>query len=211
MDIPLSDLQLRIRDLGSTLLSVCQASWATVLAAAYRRTDVCFGNVVSGRTLDLDGLERLVAPCFNTIPVRVDFPEASSNFDLVKHLQKMNTELIAYQFTPLRLIQRSINRTGKHIFDTLLLLQKPLQDIDKNVWTLEGDSGDMDIPLVCEIVPCPGLNSLVVNLHRDMSIVTEEVATAMADMFKLTLRAILTAPHASLQRGPFCERQSMML
>ncbi|SCO37808.1 non-ribosomal peptide synthetase [Fusarium fujikuroi] len=198
MDIPLSDLQLRIRDLGSTLLSVCQASWATVLAAAYRRTDVCFGNVVSGRTLDLDGLERLVAPCFNTIPVRVDFPEASSNFDLVKHLQKMNTELIAYQFTPLRLIQRSINRTGKHIFDTLLLLQKPLQDIDKNVWTLEGDSGDMDIPLVCEIVPCPGLNSLVVNLHRDMSIVTEEVATAMADIFKLTLRAILTAPHASL-------------
>ncbi|KAI1011226.1 hypothetical protein LB504_002719 [Fusarium proliferatum] len=198
MDIPLSDLQLRIRDLGSTLLSVCQASWATVLAAAYRRTDVCFGNVISGRTLDIDGLERLVAPCFNTIPVRVDFPEASSNLDLVKHLQKMNTELIAYQFTPLRLIQRSINRTGKHIFDTLLLLQKPLQDIDKNVWTLEGDSGDMDIPLVCEIVPCPGLNSLVVNLHRDMSIVTEEVATAMADMFKLTLRAILTAPHASL-------------
>ncbi|KAG4289239.1 hypothetical protein FPRO06_04061 [Fusarium proliferatum] len=198
MDIPLSDLQLRIRDLGSTLLSVCQASWATVLAAAYRRTDVCFGNVVSGRTLDIDGLERLVAPCFNTIPVRVDFPEASSNLDLVKHLQKMNTELIAYQFTPLRLIQRSINRTGKHIFDTLLLLQKPLQDIDKSVWTLEGDSGDMDIPLVCEIVPCPGLNSLVVNLHRDMSIVTEEVATAMADIFKLTLRAILTAPHANL-------------
>ncbi|KAF5981755.1 hypothetical protein FCOIX_4096 [Fusarium coicis] len=197
MDIPLSDLQLRIRDLGSTLLSVCQASWATVLAAAYRRTDVCFGNVVSGRTLDIEGLERLVAPCFNTIPVRVDFPEASSNLDLLKHLQKMNTELIAYQFTPLRLIQHSINRTGKHIFDTLLLLQKPLQDIDKNVWTLEGDSGDMDIPLVCEIVPCPGLNSLVINIHRDMSIVTEEVATAMADFFKLTMRAILTAPHAN--------------
>ncbi|KAF5230490.1 hypothetical protein FANTH_13811 [Fusarium anthophilum] len=197
MDIPLSDLQLRIRDLGSTLLSVCQASWATVLAATYSRTDVCFGNVVSGRTLDIEGLERLVAPCFNTIPLRVDFPEASSNLDLVKHLQKMNTELIPYQFTPLRLIQRSINRTGKHIFDTLLLLQKPLQDIDKNVWTLEGDSGDMDIPLVCEIVPCPGLNSLVVNLHRDMSIITEEVATAMADIFKLTLRAILTTPHAN--------------
>ncbi|KAF9772216.1 non-ribosomal peptide synthetase nps2 [Fusarium sp. DS 682] len=198
MDIPLSDMQSRIRDLGTTLLSVCQASWCTVLAIAYRRTDVCFGNVVSGRTLDIEGLDRLVAPCFNTIPVRADFPETPSNIDMVKHLQKMNTELIAYQFTPLRLIQRSINRTGKHVFDTLLLLQKPLQDIDKNVWTLEGDSGDVDIPLVCEIVPCPGLNSLVINLHRDMSIVTEEVVTAMADVFKLTLRAILTTPHASL-------------
>ncbi|KAM0248569.1 hypothetical protein ACHAP5_003294 [Fusarium lateritium] len=197
MDMPLNDLQARLRNLGITLLSVCQASWATALTMAYRRSDVCFGNVVSGRTLDIEGLDRLVAPCFNTIPFRVDFPSTSSNIDMVKHLQKVNTELLAYHFTPLRLIQRSINRTGKHIFDTLLLLQKPLQDIDKSVWTLEGDSGDMDIPLVCEIVPCPGLNSLVVNVHRDMSIVTEEVATAMADVFKLTLRNILMAPHAS--------------
>ncbi|WZH41454.1 Non-ribosomal peptide synthetase [Fusarium acuminatum] len=196
MDLPLTDLQARLRSLGITLLSVCQASWATALTMAYRRSDVCFGNVVSGRTLDIEGLDKLVAPCFNTIPLRVDFPSTSSNIDMVKHLQNVNTEMLAYQFTPLRLIQRSINRTGKHIFDTLLLLQKPLQDIDKGVWTLEGDSGDMDIPLVCEIVPCPGLNSLVVNLHRDMSIVTEEVATAMADIFKLTLRTILMAPHA---------------
>ncbi|KAM0563789.1 hypothetical protein ACHAPJ_001522 [Fusarium lateritium] len=197
MDIPLTDLQARLRDLGTTLLSACQVSWATVLAMVYRRSDVCFGNVVSGRTLDIEGLDRLVAPCFNTIPVRVNFPTTSSNVDMVKHLQKLNTELLEYQFTPLRLVQRTINRTGKHVFDTLLLLQKPLQDIDKNVWTLEGDSGDMDIPLVCEIVPCPGLNSLVINLHRDMSIVTEEIAIAMADVFKLTLRAILTAPQAT--------------
>ncbi|KAF4987342.1 hypothetical protein FGRMN_10422 [Fusarium graminum] len=197
MDLPLANIQARIRSLGMTLLSVCQASWATALAMAYRRSDVCFGNVVSGRTLDIEGLDRLVAPCFNTIPLRVDFPPMSSNIDMVKQLQKLNAELIAYQFTPLRFIQRSINRTGNHVFDTLLLLQTPLQDIDKSVWTLEGDSGDMDIPLVCEIIPCPGLNSLVINVHRDMSIVTEEVATAMSDIFKLTLRAILTAPHAS--------------
>ncbi|KAM0403884.1 hypothetical protein ACHAQC_001501 [Fusarium culmorum] len=197
LDMPLADLQGRLRDFGTTLLSVCQASWATVLAMTYRQPDVCFGNVMSGRTLDIDGLERLVAPCFNTIPIRVDLPTTSSNIDMVKHLQKLNTELLTYQFTPLRLIQRSINRTGKHIFDTLLLLQKPLQDIDQTVWELEADSGDMDIPLVCEVVPCPGLNSLVINLHRDMSIVTEDVASAMADAFKVILKAILTAPHST--------------
>ncbi|KAJ4138022.1 non-ribosomal peptide synthetase nps2 [Fusarium equiseti] len=196
LDMPLADLHGRLRDFGTTLLSVCQASWATVLAMAYRQSDVCFGNVMSGRTLDIDGLDRLVAPCFNTIPIRVDLPGMSSNIDMVRHLQMLNTELLTYQFTPLRLIQRSINRTGKHIFDTLLLLQKPLQDIDQNVWTLEGDSGDMDIPLVCEVVPCPGLNSLVINLHRDMSTVTEEVATAMADVFKIILKAILATPHS---------------
>ncbi|KAJ3465164.1 hypothetical protein MRS44_005822 [Fusarium solani] len=198
LDLPLTELQARLRDLGTTLLSICQASWATVLAMAYRRPDVCFGNVVSGRTLNMEGLDRLVAPCFNTIPVRADFTVSWSNLDLVKHLQKLNAELLAYQFTPLRLVQRTVNRTGKHLFDTLLLLQKPLQDIEKDVWTLEGDSGDMDIPLVCEVVPCPSLNSLVINLHRDMSIVPEEIAAAMADVFKLMLRAILLSPHATL-------------
>ncbi|KAM5371350.1 hypothetical protein ACJZ2D_008048 [Fusarium nematophilum] len=201
LDLPLTKLQSRLRDLGTTLLSACQASWAIVLAIAYRRPDVCFGNVVSGRTLDMEGLDRLIAPCFNTIPVRADFPATWSNLDLVKHLQKLNTDLLAYQFTPLRLVQRTVNRTGKHLFDTLLLLQKPLQDIDKNVWTLEGDSGDMDIPLVCEVVPCPSLNSLVINLHRDMAIVTEEIAATMADVFKLMMRAILLSPHATLMNG----------
>lgn len=198
LDLPLTELQARLRDLGTTLLSICQASWATVLAMAYRRSDVCFGNVVSGRTLNMEGLDRLVAPCFNTIPVRADFTASWSNLDLVKHLQKLNAELLVYQFTPLRLVQRTVNRTGKHLFDTLLLVQKPLQDIEKRVWTLEGDSGDMDIPLVCEVVPCPSLNSLVINLHRDMSIVPEEIATAMADVFKLMLRAILLSPQATL-------------
>ncbi|KAL6408163.1 hypothetical protein AUP68_08012 [Ilyonectria robusta] len=198
LDLPLTELLTRTRHLGTSLLAVCQASWANVLSMAHNRHDVCFGNVVGGRTLNMEGLDRLVAPCFNTIPVRVDFSPSWSNIEMAKHLQKLNTELLAYQFTPLRLIQRKVNRTGRHLFDTLLLVQTPLQDIDNRVWTLEGDSGDMDIPLVCEVVPCPSLNSLVINIHRDMSIVTSDVAAALAEAFKLLLKATLTSPHATI-------------
>ncbi|KAH6880508.1 hypothetical protein B0T10DRAFT_145339 [Thelonectria olida] len=198
LDLPLTELQTRIRSLGTSLLSVCQASWASVLSMAHGKPDVCFGNVVSGRTLALEGLDRLIAPCFNTIPVRANFSTNWSNIELVKQMHKINTELLAYQFTPLRLIQRTVNRTGRHLFDTLLLVQKPLQDIDRKVWTLEGDSGDMDIPLVCEIVPCPSLNSLVINICRDMSIVTGDVAAALADAFKLFLKSAITSPHATV-------------
>ncbi|KAH7161602.1 hypothetical protein EDB81DRAFT_349551 [Dactylonectria macrodidyma] len=198
LDLPLTVLQTRTRNLGTSLLSVCQASWANVLSMAHGRHDVCFGNVVGGRTLNMEGLDRLVAPCFNSIPVRVDFSHNWSNIEMAKHLQKLNTDLIAYQFTPLRLIQRKVNRTGRHLFETLLLVQTPLQDIDSKVWTLEEDSGDMDIPLVCEVVPCPSLNSLVINIHRDMNIVTDDVATALAEAFKLLLKATLTSPHATI-------------
>ncbi|KAH7130013.1 hypothetical protein B0J13DRAFT_530084 [Dactylonectria estremocensis] len=198
LDLPLTVLQARTRSLGTSLLSVCQASWANVLSMAHGRHDVCFGNVVGGRTLNMEGLDRLVAPCFNSIPVRVDFSPNWSNIEMAKYLQKLNTDLLAYQFTPLRLIQRKVSRTGRHLFETLLLVQTPLQDIDSGVWTLEEDSGEMDIPLVCEVVPCPSLNSLVINIHRDMNIVTDDVATALAEAFKLLLKATLTSPHATL-------------
>lgn len=198
LDLPLTDLHNRIRNLGGSLLSVCQSSWANVLAIAHNRPDVCFGNVVSGRTLDIEGLERLVAPCFNSIPIRANFPSRPTNLDLLKHFQTLNNSLMPYQFTPLRSIQRLVNRNGRHLFDTLLLLQKPLQNIDKEVWTLEEDSGEMDIPLVCEVVPCPGLNSLVVNIHRDMNLVTGETAMIMAETFKFLLQTTLMSPHSKL-------------
>lgn len=198
LDMPLTEFYKRTRNLGVSLLSVCQASWANVLATAHSRHDVCFGNVVSGRTLDIDGLDRLVAPCFNTLPIRANFSNNSTNLELIKYFQALNNGLIPYQFTPLRLIQRIVNGSGKHLFDTLLLLQQPLQDIDRRVWTLEEDSGDMDIPLVCEIVPCPGVNSLIINIHRNMDTVTEETATAMAEALKLFLKISLHAPHATI-------------
>ncbi|KAI5459365.1 hypothetical protein BGZ63DRAFT_361323 [Mariannaea sp. PMI_226] len=198
LDLPLTELQSRIRNLGTSLLSVCQASWAGVLSMAHGKPDVCFGNVISGRTLNLDGLDRLIAPCFNTVPVRANFSSTWSNIELVKQLHKVNTDLLAYQFTPLRLIQRTVRQAGRHLFDTLLLVQTPLQEIDSKVWTLEGDSGDMDIPLVCEVVPCPGLNSLVINVYRDMSIVSGDVATALAEAFKSFLKSIVLSPHAKV-------------
>ncbi|KAF7561695.1 hypothetical protein G7046_g2447 [Stylonectria norvegica] len=198
LGLPLTELQAQIRTLGVSLLSICQASWANVLAMVHKRSDVCFGNVVNGRTLNIEGLDRLVAPCFNTIPVRADFARNSSNIDLVKQMQTLNAATIPYQFTPLRLVQKTASQNGRHLFDTLLLLQKPLQDMDKDLWTLEEDSGEMDIPLVCEIVPCPGLNSLIINIHRDMSIVTGETATILAETFKFLLQTTLSAPHATL-------------
>lgn len=198
LDLPLTDLQTRVRSLGASLLSVCQAAWASVLSMAHGKPDVCFGNVVSGRTLAVDGLDRLVAPCFNTVPVRASFGAGWSNVELAKHMHRVNADMLAYQFTPLRAIQRTVNWTGRHLFDTLLLVQKPLQDMDSDVWTLEADSGDMDVPLVCEVVPCPSLNSLVINIYRDMSIVTGDVAAALADAFKLLLEATLLSPHAAV-------------
>jgi ferricrocin synthase len=194
----LSDLRGKIQSMGVSLLSLCQAAWANTLAIAHDGPDVCFGNVVNGRTIGIEDIDYLIAPCFNTVPVRKDISTHIHRMDLVKSFHSLASEIVPYQFTPLRLIQKAVSRQGLGLFDTLLLLQHPLREMDDSVWILESDSSEMNIPLVCEVVPCPGLDSTVVNIQYDMNVVTSDIASTLAAIFVSQLEEILESPYAKL-------------
>ncbi|RCI16981.1 hypothetical protein L249_3076 [Ophiocordyceps polyrhachis-furcata BCC 54312] len=197
--VTLSEVQGRLRCLGLSLLSACQTAWAMVLSRACKCSDVAFGSVVNGRIADVAGLNRLVAPCFNTIAMRVNLAGFSQVKDMARDMQDLNVQMIPYQFTPLRQIQKAVNCQRRALFDTLLLLQQPLKEMDDSVWTLEEDSGNMDVPFVCEVVPCPNLNSIVLNAHYDIGIVSRDVAASLADIFVYFLRQLIYMPFSSLE------------
>ena len=144
---PLTQLHKTSREIGISLLSVCQAAWASVLGAVIDTGDVCFGNVVSGRTVLVDGVTELVAPCFNTVPVRINLGQTERNIDLLKRFQELNPKILEHQFTPLRSLLRSHapQKDRRRLFDTILLLQQPSRPLNKDVWTLERDDGEMDV------------------------------------------------------------------
>ncbi|PKK50675.1 hypothetical protein CI102_7164 [Trichoderma harzianum] len=198
LEMSYGEVKTRLRSLGVSLLSVCQAAWADTLAVCSTSTDVCFGLVMNGRTLDIEGLDRLVAPCFNTIAIRKDVSTSSRNIDLAKSFQRLNSDVQRYQFSPLRLIQKLGAKEGRRLFDTLLLLQSPLQDMDAGVWTLEEDNGDMDIPVVCEVVPHSSSDSITINLHYDEGALSEDVGSTLAEVFKDFFQTILDHPSAAL-------------
>lgn len=168
LDLSLSTIEHRLRMLNVSLLSLLQATWSSLLGVIQRTDDVCFGNVVNGRTSVVDRVDELVAPCFNTIPARVKLHGKRRNIDLLNYFQKLNPELLHYQFTPLRRIQ-ALSPKASRLFDTLLLLQQPPKQLNQSVWTLERDDGEMDFPLVCEVTPILGGDSqtLEVKLHFD--------------------------------------------
>lgn len=168
LDQPLSTIEHRLRMLNVSLLSFLQATWSSLLGVIQESDDVCFGNVVNGRTSMVERVDELVAPCFNTIPARVQLHDQRRNIDLLKFFQSLNPELLQYQFTPLRRIQTLCSRALR-VFDTLLLLQQTPKKLNESVWTLERDDGEMDFPLICEVTPVLGNDSraLEVKLHFD--------------------------------------------
>ena len=144
LGISLADLERRLMSAGTTLLSACQASWAITLMVLAKTDDVCFGNVFSGRSVPVDRVDELVAPCFNTVPLRVCSTGVKLNGDLINAVQELNIATLDYQFTPLRRIQRQ-SFHGNVIFNTLLLLQTPARPLNDEVWILEKDEGDMGV------------------------------------------------------------------
>lgn len=146
VDMTLSEATARTRVLGVSLLALVQTAWAKALGRIFDTGDICFGNVVNGRSLPIEGISDLVAPCFNTVPIRMDLSRSQRNLDVMKAFQRINAELMNYQFTPLRRIQSMVPGVGNQaLFDTLLLLQQPSRSLDQRLWTLERDNGDMDV------------------------------------------------------------------
>lgn len=138
-------LEKHCRRLSISLLGLTQASWAKLLFMYLRTKDVCFGNIVSGRTLPLEGIERLVAPCFNTLPIRLQLDTAISNLDFIIRVQQRNLDALPYQFTPLRRIHRCYDNGGRPLFDNLFILQKPQDSPDNHIWSVKSDIGFMDV------------------------------------------------------------------
>ncbi|KAF1921200.1 hypothetical protein BDU57DRAFT_40928 [Ampelomyces quisqualis] len=195
LQVPLNEVREACQNMSITLLSVVHATWAKLLYFYTGENDVCFGTVVSGRSLSGQGLERLVAPCFNTLPVRIKFDFGKENIALALQAHSFGVESSAFHLTPLRRIQTSLRGDGIPLFDTLVILQNPHEPLDDTIWTLENDLGDMDLPLVCEISHDEAADKLDLVIHYHSTIMSKSEAEIVAKTFDTTLQTIIAQPH----------------
>lgn len=57
----------------TTLAMLLTAGWATIMAQYLNVTDVTFGGIVSGRDSDVPGVDNIMGPCYQYMPIRVKF------------------------------------------------------------------------------------------------------------------------------------------
>ncbi|KAG8626450.1 hypothetical protein KVT40_005395 [Elsinoe batatas] len=190
--IPSGQLQHFQKKHSVSLLSILQASWSQTLSVMQNSGDLCFGNVVSGRTVPVEGIARIVAPCFNTLPVRTKLKDHKDNLALVQHLHQLNIDAMSYHLTPLRRIQQRL-QVESRLFDSLVLLQQTQQKLDPAIWSFAGEKGDMDFPCILEVTPQG--DELSLSLHYQQSLFSEAaVAQAICHLFSDLLLYTLRNP-----------------
>ncbi|KAM0721188.1 hypothetical protein Q7P37_003475 [Cladosporium fusiforme] len=195
-----SDIDSFSRRHNISVASLFQAAWARVLAKAQGADDVCFGDVVSGRSVSVAGVERLVAPCFNTVPIRVALEDTETNIGLARSLHENKINADTYQLAPLRRIQAQSNTPDVHLFDSLMLVQPPARDLDSEIWEVREDEGLMDLPLVVEVVQ--SLHRPQLLIHYDTRYLSQTAASLFADAFAKSLEDCIQYPSGNAQDIP---------
>ncbi|CAI7665164.1 unnamed protein product [Penicillium glandicola] len=184
------------KDLSVTPLNIFHAAWGRLLSLYTDSSDICFGNVFSCRTIPLDGADRIVGPCFNTLPIRIKSSLTATNSDIMNLSQKSNNDILPHQLSPLRRIQRRVLGDGSRLFDTLIIFQNRSTDLDRNIWELLQDEGNMGFPLICEIIPDESTDNIQICLHFQVSYISQAVAEDIARDFATLVGHITQYPSA---------------
>ncbi|MBY0461909.1 MAG: amino acid adenylation domain-containing protein, partial [Alphaproteobacteria bacterium] len=114
--------------LGVTPNTVLQTLWGIILSAYTGQNDVVFGVIVSGRQIDLSGIESMVGIFINNLPLRIKLQGFESVEDLIKTTQNQMIGMQEHAYIPLWKIQSQQKEGGSGLFDSTYVYQNyPIQ------------------------------------------------------------------------------------
>jgi amino acid adenylation domain-containing protein len=129
-------LQVMAQRLRVTPGTVARGAWALLLARASGEPEVVFGFTVSGRPPDLPGVERIVGPLINTLPVRARIGEETPLAELLYALQQQYVNASHYGYLPLAEVQAASEiAPPRKLFESLIdFLSQPGVDGLASPW-----------------------------------------------------------------------------
>jgi non-ribosomal peptide synthase protein (TIGR01720 family) len=125
-----ASLRQLAREHQLTLNTVVQGAWALLLSRQSGERDVVFGATVSGRPAELTGVEEIVGPFINTLPVRVSVAPEDHVMEWLRKIQEQQAEMRQYEYSPLVEVQSwSEVPRGMPLFESILVFDNyPLED-----------------------------------------------------------------------------------
>lgn len=117
-------VQVQKPGLNVTESTVIRAAWALIAGQMTNSDDVAFGETLFGRNAPVANIERMVAPTFTTVPVRIKINKEQKIWDYLLAVQKQSTEMIPFEQTGLqRIAKLSVDCQNACEFQTQLVIQ----------------------------------------------------------------------------------------
>ncbi|MCT9933564.1 amino acid adenylation domain-containing protein, partial [Planotetraspora sp. A-T 1434] len=121
------------RDHKLTVNTLTQGAWAILLSRYSGERDVVFGATVALRPAEIDGVEAMVGPLINTLPVRARLEGAARSADWLADLQAAQNRARRYAYASLADVQSwSGLPAGSPLFESLLVFENYPREPDSD-------------------------------------------------------------------------------
>ncbi|HEY2739953.1 MAG TPA: amino acid adenylation domain-containing protein, partial [Thermoanaerobaculia bacterium] len=190
-----------------TLNTLMQGAWALFLARETGAAEVVFGTTVAGRPPGLPGVESIVGPFINTLPLRVAVRPERRLWEWLADLQARQVEMRRFEHSSLVEVQRwSALPAGVRLFDHIVVFENqalaggadPAQ-VPGLAITAEGGSSLTNYPLNLIVLPGSALTLLI---RYDTSRFTAAAVARMLARLERLLTAFAADEDLALEDVP---------
>ncbi|RFN43611.1 nonribosomal peptide synthetase [Fusarium flagelliforme] len=177
-----------------TLSTIVRLAWAIVLWRQTGSEDVVFGATVSGRNVNLDGIDQISGPTLATLPVRIRLQTETSVNSSLAQIQSEFIDMIPYEQTGLSRIRQFGEQAAEACnFQNLLVVQP--QEQKKNSSLFQSSSYDnarafASYPLTLTCRPEKGRVNFTAAFDSDL--ITREVGESLLRQLSLVMQQITT-------------------
>lgn len=186
--------------LAVTPATILYAAWGLLLSRYCDAENIILGAVLSGRSLPIPGVENVIGPMINTLPLKVNADQSQTVRGFTQSVFKALCGILDFQWSPLSLIQEASGCKPSELFETLFALQ---YDFPQMPWKSKQISAPRDIrytettqlPLTVLLDSCEGI--LEVRCIYRKSYFGDQVIQRMMRQFDNILRALVEAAPSS--------------
>jgi amino acid adenylation domain-containing protein/non-ribosomal peptide synthase protein (TIGR01720 family) len=195
-------LQNAARENQITLNTVLQGAWTLVLGYYQGSMNPVFGAAYSGRPPEISGIEGMVGPCVNNLPVRATIAAEMPASVWLKQLQREQFNASQHQYNSIEQIQGWSGIPWRHrLFDSLIVFQNyasgdATERLSESVTVEVADAPEStNYPLTLTVVP--GATLRLKMLYRRDQFEPANIRRIQSDLI-VVLQEIAKAPGAKL-------------
>ncbi|KAJ5946544.1 hypothetical protein N7454_003383 [Penicillium verhagenii] len=193
------DISRPANSVDFTIPVLLRAAWAIVVASHTASPDVCFGETLSGRNIDLPGVGDIAGPVLTTIPTRIHVVNDVSVVQYLENIHKSTTDMIPHLHAGLQRIRQISSDTASSCnFQNLLVIQPTEGQLNDSIWIDEKRETSEDFfthPLVLEC----GISKTAISFtaHHDELVVSGWQTKRLIEQFGHVLQQLMSIPKAS--------------
>ncbi|KAI1749209.1 hypothetical protein F4782DRAFT_514382 [Xylaria castorea] len=191
----------QLRD-GITLASVTSSAWAIVLSEITGRKDVVYGSLVSGRDVAMPGIENVVGPCLDIVPVRAQVHENLLARELFQSIQEQNLAAQSHSLGLEQIIKHSTPWPADSEFESVVQYQgideSPHFDLTGTTLKLSWMDSPYQIPPRFVIIFYPIDNGVKIKLLANSHIISVARAETLLAALRRTIVRLVASQNEPL-------------